>query len=103
VSDVNFLSISTPRLTLRRLNAADLSRLVSYRSMPEVARYQDWDAFGLLDGERLIAEMAQRHPDEPGNWFQFTIVRSEDGLLIGDCGFVSPSGDHRQAEVGIAV
>jgi RimJ/RimL family protein N-acetyltransferase len=71
--------------------------------MPEVARYQDWDAFSLSDGECLIAEMAQRHPDEPGKWFQFAIVRSEDGQLLGDCGFACPKEDHRQAEIGITL
>ncbi len=76
-------------MTRRRLSASDLPGLVSYRSVPEVARYQDWDAFSQSDGERLIAEMARRHPDEPGKWFQFAIVRSEDELLLGDCGFFS--------------
>jgi RimJ/RimL family protein N-acetyltransferase len=71
--------------------------------MHEVARYQDWDTFSQSDGERLISEMAQRHPDEPGEWFQFAIVRSEDGLLLGDCGFVCPKEDHSQAEVGITL
>lgn len=103
LADANFLSIGTPRLTLRRLSASDLPGLVAYRSLPEVARYQDWETFTRSDGERLIAEMSQRHPDEPGRWSQFAIVRAEDNALIGDCGFVSPSEDHRQAEVGITV
>ncbi len=47
--------------------------------------------------------MAKRHPDEPGKWFQFAIVRADDETLIGDCGFVSSNGEHGQAEVGITM
>ncbi len=45
VADADFLSIVTPRLTLRRLRPTDLHALVSYRAQHEVARFQDWDGF----------------------------------------------------------
>jgi RimJ/RimL family protein N-acetyltransferase len=42
--DTAFDRLLTPRLVLRRFSAADADRFAAYRSVPDVARYQSWDA-----------------------------------------------------------
>ncbi|MEI7744267.1 MAG: GNAT family protein [Chloroflexota bacterium] len=87
--DVAFDRLLTPRLLLRRFGDADAEALSRYRSDPEVARYQGWDAPFLVEHARAFtAWLAGRHPDEPGEWYQLAIVHREDpDTLVGDCGF----------------
>jgi len=95
--------LSTPRLLLRRLQSDDAAALCSYRSLPEVARYQSWEAFGLDDAARLIESQSQSEPGVPGTWFQLAIVEKTTAALIGDCGLHCLADDQRQMEVGITL
>jgi RimJ/RimL family protein N-acetyltransferase len=64
VSDADFTELVSERIVLRRFRLADLSALVAYRSIPEVARFQGWDApFSSAEGEDLIGGMMSQHPD----------------------------------------
>lgn len=90
--------LRTARLVLRRLVPADAVPLSRYRSLPEVARYQSWDAFTPEDAERLIADQRTVVPGTPGTWLQLAIVTES---VIGDCGLHFL--DDRQVEVGITL
>jgi RimJ/RimL family protein N-acetyltransferase len=94
----DFAELRTPRLTLRRLRRSDAPELCRYRSLPEVARYQSWETFGLEDAERLVAAQAGVVPETPGTWLQLAVVA---GGVIGDCGLHFL--DSQQAELGIAL
>lgn len=76
--------------------------LAAYRSDPDVARYQSWDApYSRAQADNLIAELAR--PDvEPGHWRQWALERVEDGGLIGDLG-VRVYDKGRQAELGYTI
>ena len=91
--------LHTPRLVLRRLVPADAGPIGRYRSLPDVARYQSWDAYTPEDAERLVADQAAVVPDTPGTWLQLAVVAA-DGVA-GDCGLHFL--DDRQAEVGITL
>ena len=42
--DAAFTMLTTERLVLRRFRPEDLDAFVAYRSDPQVARYQGWEA-----------------------------------------------------------
>ena len=104
MADDKFTELKGEHVTLRRLKLADVKPFVAYRCDPDVARYQSWEApYPLADGERLIRAMQRQHPDTPGQWFQFAVVLSSTGELVGDCGTKSDAADPRQAEIGYTI
>ena len=48
--DADFDRLPTERLVIRRFAAADARAFARYRSLPEVARYQSWEAPYPIDG-----------------------------------------------------
>jgi RimJ/RimL family protein N-acetyltransferase len=103
MTDNTFTELRSPRLILRRLRREDLAVLCEYRSLPEVALYQDWDAFGPDEAARLIDGQAGLEPGVPGTWFQLAIVVAATGLVVGDCGLHCRQVDPRQMEIGITL
>jgi RimJ/RimL family protein N-acetyltransferase len=102
--DTSFSELAGERITLRRLRLADAAEFVAYRSHPDVARYQSWNApYPADQAERLIRAMAGQHPDTPGEWFQFAVTLRSTGELIGDCGSKTDASDPRLAEIGYTI
>lgn len=96
------MRLATERLRLRRFRPGDAETLAAYRSDPEVARYQSWDApFPLERARRVVAVLASGEPDEPG-WFQYAVERAADRTLIGDVG-VHLHENRRRAEIGFTL
>lgn len=96
--------IETGRLRLRTFQMADLDRFVAYRSDPDNARYQSWEApFPVDVARRFIAEMIQQQPAVPGTWYQLAMERKADGHLLGDCAIHFRGDQPRQAEVGFTL
>lgn len=104
MADDKFTELEGEQVRLRRFKLGDVKPFVVYRSDPDVARYQSWDApYPLAHGERLIKSTQRQHPDTPGQWYQFAVVLSSTGELIGDCGAKSDAADPRQAEIGYTI
>ena len=97
------LELRSSRLCLRRLRPEDAAAIAGYRSLPEVARFQSWDSFGLADAVALIDAQAVVVPDTPGTWLQLALVSVESAAVIGDCGLHFREDDSRQVEVGITL
>lgn len=95
--------LSTPRLLLRRLQRGDADSLCSYRSLPEVTRYQSWASFGLADAARLIEDQHDSEVGIPGTWFQVAIVEKGTESMVGDCGLHCRQDDPLQMEFGITL
>jgi len=94
--------LSTRRLELRCFRAEDAAVFAAYRSDPEVARYQSWDApVSLSDATALIAEFGAGDPRSPG-WFQYAVELRAESALIGDVG-VNLHGNRMQAEIGFSI
>jgi aminoglycoside 6'-N-acetyltransferase len=92
--------ITTARLELRRFRPEDAEAFAAYRSIPEVARYQSWDApFSLADAGTTVAGFATGDPVAPG-WFQYAI--DLDGQLIGDLG-LNTFDNLMQADLGFTL
>lgn len=95
--------IHTPRLSLRALVPGDLEAFVAYRSDPEVARWQGWDApYPAASALALFADASADLPPTPGQWRQVGLARRSDDLLLGDVAF-RRSDDGHQAELGVTL
>jgi aminoglycoside 6'-N-acetyltransferase len=104
MADQAFKELASERLVLRRFRPDDLATFVSYRSDPDVARYQSWNApYSPGDGEQLIKNMRLQHPDTPGEWFQFAIALRASGELIGDCGAKPSAYDPVHTQIGYTI
>jgi len=96
--------IVTERLTLRPFEREDLPAFVAYRSAPEVARYQSWDAtYSMADAERFFAEQQQVMFGQPGEWVQLAAVDRVSGELCGDCAVRVAAGQPATAELGVTL
>ena len=96
------LELVSPKLCLRRLRPGDAAAITTYRSMPDVARFQSWDSFTPQDAARLVAAQERTTPDTPGTWLQLALVL-ESGDVIGDCGIHFLQSDRQQVELGITL
>ena len=102
--DRRFTTVAGERIVLRRFAMADLATFVTYRSDPDVARYQSWEApYPRAKAERSIRELLREHPDTPGQWFQFAMELRATGELIGDCACGIDAEDALQAEIGFTL
>jgi len=96
--------IVTERLTLRPFERGDLPAFAAYRSAPEVARYQSWDAtYSMADAERFFAEQQQVAFGQPGEWVQLAAVDRATGELCGDCAVRVADGPPATAELGVTL
>jgi aminoglycoside 6'-N-acetyltransferase len=101
VEDHSFKQIETERLLVRRFHDGDAEALAAYRSAPEIARYQAWDApYSIRSAEAFIASLHDLAPGTPGQWFQFAIGLVPGGALIGDVALRAGKSEPRQAELG---
>jgi RimJ/RimL family protein N-acetyltransferase len=81
----------------------DAVPVATYRSLPEVARFQSWESFGPTDATRLVSDQAGLVPDIPGTWLQLAMILSESATLIGDCGIHFRGDDPLQVQLGITL
>jgi aminoglycoside 6'-N-acetyltransferase len=92
--------VRTERLTLRRFTPNDAEAFAAYRSDPDVARFQSWDApVPLTEAQKKVEEFAHGDPEAPG-WFQYAV--DLDGALIGDLG-LNLHENLMQAELGFTL
>lgn len=92
----------TRRLIIRRFHSDDAMALSSYRSDPEVARYQSWTTpVSLEAASELVGTFTAGDPHAPG-WFQFAIELRSHHTLIGDVG-VNLHDNLMQAEIGFTL
>jgi len=97
------LRLEARTIYLRRMRAADAATLFAYRALDDVSRYQDWMPESADEADDLAEKQAELEPGKPGTWFQFIICRTEDDLMVGDCGTTFPTAEHDSPELGIAL
>lgn len=100
---MELLLLQTPRLRIRNLKVSDLEDFHSYRSMPEVIKYQ---GLGLMDKSQAMAFIDQQKDKlfgKPGEWVQYGIEEKLQQQLIGDCAIKLQAADPRIAEIGITL
>jgi RimJ/RimL family protein N-acetyltransferase len=77
--------------------------MCGYRRLPEVARYQSWEDFGMADAGRLIADQQAAEFGNVDSWLQLMIVLTREDTIIGDCGIHFLSNPTNQVELGITL
>src|SRR5262245_7844643 len=96
--------LETERLILRAFQDGDLEPFVAYRSDPEVARFQSWEApYSRVRAAEFFEELKQARPGRPGEWYQLAITLKDTGQIIGDCAFCVLLEDSQQAEIGFSL
>jgi aminoglycoside 6'-N-acetyltransferase len=96
------MRIVTERLVVRRFVTGDAPAFAAYRSDPDVARYQSWDApVSTRDASRQVALFAAADEHAPG-WFQYAVELRAGGVLIGDVG-VGRHENGMQADLGFTL
>ena len=94
------MNLETERLILRKLQMSDLKDFHSFRSNPEIVRFQSFDAFTIEDSKKFIEENARAEFGEPGEWVQTGIVWKENDKLIGDFALKPELEEPRIVEIG---
>ncbi len=96
--------LETNRLILRSFRESDLVPFRLYRSDPEIARYQGWEApYSLEKATQFLQEMIEKVPGEPGQWYQIALELKNSGKMIGDCAFQRLAEEPRQAEIAFTL
>ncbi|MEO7370517.1 MAG: GNAT family N-acetyltransferase [Ilumatobacteraceae bacterium] len=95
------LPISTERLTLRIMRAADAPVLAAYRDLSDIARFQSWPLPFTIDHALEMLSDQDHLVDLPdAGWVQIAI--EHDGHVIGDLA-VNLTDDSRTAELGFTL
>jgi RimJ/RimL family protein N-acetyltransferase len=103
-TDPSFDSIRTDRLIVRRFSPRDVAEFCTYRTDPEIARYQGWGPpYRPEEGMSFVASLVSIDPGTPGAWFQFAIEERETGELVGDCGLRVDAEAVDRAELGFTI
>lgn len=96
-------ALESARLRIDRLKISDADEMHHYRSMPEVGRFQSWDAKTAEDAAAYIAGATDVDFGNEGTWFQLAVREKEAGKLIGDIGLHFLDANGHQVEVGITI
>ena len=75
------LQLKARHVVLRRIRPEDAQTLYDYRSLPEVARYQDWLPDDLEAVHALARQQAGLRLGEPGSWFQWIICNAATAAI----------------------
>lgn len=82
---------------------SDLNEFYSYRSDPDITKYQDFDVMTIAESEAFIHQQKEKVFGVAGEWVQYGIENKDTGKIIGDCAIKLDEHDVRIAEIGITV
>jgi aminoglycoside 6'-N-acetyltransferase len=102
-TDTAFEPLVTERLLLRRSVPDDADVISSYRSDPDVRRWQGWDRTDPDGVRAMIEEMSSRSPGEAGGWVQLSVIERETGVLVGDVGMSPADGEPGVMKIGYTI
>ncbi len=83
----SFVTLETPRLTLREFAEGDAKAIQVYAGDPEVTRFTSWGPNTPETTEAVLASWVLDQNASPRTEYTLAIVRKEDGILIGGAGF----------------
>lgn len=98
-SDNGLLPRSFSGGLLRRLRQRDLASFQSYRSDPELGRYQGWSPMSESEALAFLTQMSTAPLFSPGDWIQLGIAEPVAGRLVGDIG-IFIADDEQTAQIG---
>ncbi len=74
------------QIHLRRFGETDLAAFQSYRTDPDLARYQGWQVETDIEAARFLKTMSGAPALQKDVWIQLAICRSDLDEVIGDVG-----------------
>ena len=93
--------ITTPRIQLRLLTAADIDAAHSYQSLPSVCEYLLYEPRDRAAvAEKVIEASTLTRLEHDGDLLQLAVERINDGALLGELYFSLASAEHECAEIG---
>lgn len=93
--------VTTARLRLRPLTAADTEALLTYRGDPTVCRFLPFDPMSAETvAQRLDGPWATTRLEVEGESLTLGVERLDDGRLVGDVVLFFRSAQHRGGELG---
>lgn len=92
-------TIQTERLTLRKLLPSDYRDMYEYASQQTVTEYLLWSPHLNQDQTYRYLEAVQTSYKR-GEFFDWAVVITETGKMIGTCGYTSFDVDNRRTEIG---
>ncbi len=98
---MTFEPIRTERLILRPSLLSDAEAAFQRRSLPEVARYQDWEMpYTLERAQKRLTELVAMDGPQDGEGWSLTVVDATDpDRILGDL-YIGITWGGRSAEVG---
>ena len=97
-----FPTLTTPRLTLRKVQKKDLDDIYEYCRLPSSCKYAQWQPHedrGVTKQYLAWLFSAMRH----GAYFTWVIELRETGKVIGTCSFVNMDEEYKIAEIGYGI
>lgn len=92
--------VETTRLLIRGLRKEDEDSIYSYRSLPEVARYQLWEPYTKQDALDYIEKNPFTGFDKVDEYVSLVVVAKESNEVVGDCCYVVKGSE---AEIGFNI
>ncbi len=97
------MNLETERLILRKLQMSDLNDFHSFRSNPEICKFQSFTPFTIEESKKFIEEQSQTVFGTPGKWAQVGIVWKESNKLVGDFALKPEKDEPRTVEIGVTL
>ena len=92
-------TILTPRLTLRRMLPSDYRDMYEYACLSEVTEYLLWYPHADPDQTYRYLQSLQGCYKQ-GEFYDWAVVLTETGKMIGTCGYTTFDHEQKRAEVG---
>jgi ribosomal-protein-alanine N-acetyltransferase len=92
-------TLHTPRLTLRRMQPSDYRDMYEYACLPSVTEYLLWYPHNDPDQTYRYLQSLQTCYKQ-GEFYDWAVVITETGKMIGTCGYTEFDHEHGRAEVG---
>ena len=97
------MNLETERLILRNLLESDLDDFHSYRSNPDICKFQSFDVFTIEDSRAFIDSQKNAKFGTPGEWTQVAIEWKENNKLVGDLALKPEAHEPRTIEIGVTL
>ncbi len=97
------MNLESKRLILRKLQISDLEDFHSFRSNPEICKFQSFKPFTIEDSKKFIDEQSNAEFGTPGEWVQTGIVWKENNKLVGDFALKPDRDEPRIVEIGVTL
>lgn len=95
----NIPSLTTERLTLRKIKPSDARDMFEYSCLPEVTKYLLWNHHTEIEQTKDYLRYVQKCYRR-GEFFDWALVLNDEKKMIGTCGFTSLDFQNNSAEVG---